>query len=434
MAMIIRLYDDHRSSAEAEGGYPTIYLCDDCADERSGDVTHLADPTNWEELYCEDCGKPNQAAEEREEKDAEAYRQEAQQDPYHQEARQKARRDMLQELGVVSWEEISANFKGADLLLGNGFSLNFSHLLNYDSLFEEFLRACDPDDAKMFRHFETTNFERIQEQLLDAKKVNTIFGLPTKPIESAIQKLREGLITSIESNHPRAHGIDDNALLRVSEALDPFEDVYTFNYDLFLYRIIMKSVARANRTTGIRKHNDYFWHEQSEEFLEFMDSDIYKNKHVYYLHGALFLFPGDRFDYHNDLKLRRGDESFDELIEIVSSKIKVGKFPLFVSEGKHEEKLRAIFDSPYLRFAYRELEKSERALIVYGWSMQDQDKHILQILKPKRNQKLKRRRIAVSVHVDEKTQEKLAEEIAFLKARLSGHNTVFFDSSTLFAF
>ena len=326
MTVIIRLYDDHRASAEAEGGYPTIYLCDECAEERGGDVTHLADPTTGEELYCEDCGKPNQAAEEKEERDAEAYCQEAQQEPYHQEARQKAQRDMLQELGVVRWEEISDDFEGSNLLLGNGFSLNFSRFLNYDSLFEEFLRECSPDDAKMFRRFDTTNFERIQEQLLDAKKVNTIFKLPTQPIDSAIQKLREGLITSIERNHPRAHDIDEDALLRVSEALDPFEDVFTFSYDLFLYRIIMKSVARANKTTRIRKHNDYFWSEQSEEFLEFMDFDIYKNKHVYYLHGALFLFPGHRLDYHNDLKLRRGDESFDELIEIVSSKINVGTF------------------------------------------------------------------------------------------------------------
>lgn len=428
MTRTIRFYDDHRPSTEMDGGYPTIYLCDECAEERGGDVTHLSNSTIGEELYCDDCGNPNQAAEETEEKDAQIYRQEMQQDPYHQAAQQQAHRNMLQELGVVNWEDISGDFEGSDLLLGNGFSLNFSTLFDYGSLFDEFLHRCHPDDAKMFRQFETTNFERIQEQLLDAKKVNTIFELPTKPIESAIQKLREGLITSIESKHPRAHDIDDNALLRVSEALDPFEDVFTFNYDLFLYRIIMKSVARA-KATRIRKHNDYFWHEQSEEFLEFMDFDIYKNKHVYYLHGALFLFPGHYFDYHNDLKLRREDGLFDELIEIISSKIKVGKFPLFVSEGKHEEKLRVIFESPYLRFAYRELEKSERPLVVYGWSISDQDKHILRVF----DLAQQKRRFAVSVYVHKKKKEELAKEIAFLKARLSSHSVVFFDSSTLFA-
>jgi len=380
VAVTIRLYDDHRSSAEAEGGYPSIYLCDECAEKRGGDVTHLNNPPSGEELYCEGCGNSNQAAEAREMRDAEASRQEAQS-------------DTLQELGVVSWEKIAGDFEGADLLLGNGFSLNFSQLFNYDSLFEEFLRGCNPDDAKMFRRFETPNFEHIQEQLLDAKKVNTIFGLPTRPIDFAIQKLREGLIKSIESNHPRAHEIDDGALLKVSEALDPFEDVFTFSYDLFLYRIIMKSVERA-KATGIRKHSDDFWREQSEEFLEFMDFDNYKNKHVYYLHGALFLFSGRRLDYHNDLKLRRGDESFDELIEVISSKIKVGTFPLFVSEGNHEQKLRSIFESPYLRFAYRKLGGSKRPLVVYGWSISDQDKHILNVLNSPWREN---RRVAVSV-------------------------------------
>ncbi len=417
MTVIIRLYDDHRTSAEAEGGYPTIYLCDECAEKRGGDVTHHNDPAVGEELYCADCGNPNQAAEEEEVQDAEARRQEAQ-------------LDALQDLGVVSWEQISGDFTGSDLLLGNGFSINLSSLLAYDSLFEEFLHECSPVDAEMFRRFETTNFERIQEQLLDAKKVNTIFELPTQPIDMAVQKLREGLVKSIESNHPRARDIDDDVLYRVSEALDPFEDVFTFSYDLFLYRIIMKSVERAN-ATGIRKHNDYFWHAQSEAFLEFMDFDIYENKYVYYLHGALFLFPGYRFDYHNDLKLRRGDESFDELIDIVSSKIKVGKFPLFVSEGKHEEKLQAIFASPYLRFAYRKLEESKRPLVVYGWSISPQDKHILRALSsPWR----KSRRLAVSVYAGGKTKTELEQEIAFQKANLSGHKTVFFDSSTLFAF
>ncbi len=64
MTVIIRLYDDHRSSAQAEGGYPTIYLCDECAQERGGDVGHHNDALAGEELYCEDCGMPNQAAEE----------------------------------------------------------------------------------------------------------------------------------------------------------------------------------------------------------------------------------------------------------------------------------------------------------------------------------------------------------------------------------
>jgi hypothetical protein len=182
------------------GGYPTIYLCDGCAEKRDGDVTYLSDLTVWEEVYCEDCGSPNLAAEEEQERVAETYRQGTQ-------------RDVLQELGVVRWEEISNDFKQADLLLGNNFSLNFSQLFNYDSLFENFLRGFAPDEAKVFRRFETTNFEHIQEQLLDAKKVNKIFGLPTQPIDAATRRLsgcqgprRPGRAASSPSPRRYTHG------------------------------------------------------------------------------------------------------------------------------------------------------------------------------------------------------------------------------------
>jgi hypothetical protein len=307
----------------------------------------------------------------------------------------------LREIGIRHWADISGEFEGADLLLGNGFSLNFSALFNYRSLFEKFLDSCEPEDAGLFRRFDTTNFESIQEQLLSAKKVNELFGLPTHPIDPAIQKLRDGLIISVQQIHPLAQDIDNDALWSASEALDPFEDIFTLNYDLFLYQIIMVSVDRSH-TVGVRRHNDYFWQRSTDEFLEFMDFDNLPNKHVYYLHGALFLFPGYRLDYHNDLKIRRGNQPFEELIEVVSTKIQRGILPLFVSEGEPEDKMLAISRSPYLKFAYRKLEESERPLTIYGWSASTQDNHILSALNPRRTPV--RRPLAVSVYIGDKSR------------------------------
>lgn len=336
----------------------------------------------------------------------------------------------LTELGIKSWDSISDQFKNADLLLGNGFSLNFSSLFNYNSLFDKFLSNCRAEDAEVFKQFGTTNFESIQEQLLNAQKVNEIFELSTAPIDPAIRKLRDGLITSVQQIHPLAQDIDLGVLQEVSEALDPFEDVFTLSYDLFLYRIIMVSVDRS-RAIGIRRHNDYFWQPYSEDFLEFKDFDNYQNKHVYYLHGALFLFPGHRLDYHNDLKIRRGEQPFSELIEVISSRIERGTLPLFVSEGEPEDKLRAVSRSPYLKFAYRKLEESERPLVIYGWSIASQDNHILDALNSQRSNI--RRPLGVSVYIGNKSKTKLQEEIHLIKSRLSGHRVTFFDSSTLFA-
>lgn len=304
-------------------------------------------------------------------------------------------------------------------------------MLNYGSLFEKFLDNCEQRDAELFQGFGTTNFELIQEQLLNARKVNELLRLPIDPIDPAIKKLREGLIISVQQVHPLAQDIDPEMLQKVSEALDPFEDVYTLNYDLFLYRIIMISKDRSEKIK-IRRHNDYFWKSYNHGFLEFAGFDELNNKHVYYLHGALFLFPGHRLDYHNDLKLRRGDQPFDELIEAVSRRIEQGTLPLFVSEGKPEDKMRTIYGSPYLRFAYRKLEESNRPLVVYGWSVSEQDKHILSILQPKGYGS--RRLLAVSIYMGSKSKTKLEEELAFMKARLAGHDVAFFDSSTLFTY
>ena len=61
----------------------------------------------------------------------------------------------LNELDVLDWKILAKNFKGSDLLLGNGFSLNFTDRFHYDSLFNEFLAKCSPEYSRIFRSFKT---------------------------------------------------------------------------------------------------------------------------------------------------------------------------------------------------------------------------------------------------------------------------------------
>ncbi|MBA3389013.1 MAG: DUF4917 family protein [Rubrobacter sp.] len=110
----------------------------------------------------------------------------------------------------------------------------------------------------------------------------------------------------------------------------------------------------------------------------------------------------------------------------------VTRSPLFVSEGTSQEKMRVISGSPYLSFAYRNLEESERRLVIYGWSMSSQDVHMLTALSPQRRNRPKRT-LAVSIYVDNKSKAKLQDEVSAVKARLSRHSVILFDSSTLFA-
>lgn len=331
----------------------------------------------------------------------------------------------LKNLAVLDWEEYKTNFADADLLLGNGFSLNFCDSFKYDSLFEVFLSKCSPTDKKIFEKFETSNFESIQESLLKAKFVNSIFGLSTKEINNSIDILRNGLIETIESNHPRTTDIDWGKLQKTSKTFDHFNDIFTLNYDLFLYNIIMISQDRFREGEETRPYQDYFWGSYNANFLQFMDHQNYKHyKHVYYLHGALFLF---KRTYH-DLKLRKKKNDDSELIEIISDTIKSGDIPLFVSEGTSDDKLNAITASNYLSFAKRKLKESENALAIYGASLANQDKHITDAINRKT------REIAFFIYVGEKTIPEIESEQHLVQSKLPGHEITFFNSKTLFDF
>src|ERR1051326_642658 len=199
--------------------------------------------------------------------------------------------DELRNLGIYPWRAISAEFRGAGLLLGNGFSSKLNALFQYNSLFDRFLINCAPQDADRFRQFGTSNFELILESLLGTIKVDGIFAIPSEAVRLAVDMLKQGLITTVGQHHPRAIDLNPDLLLRMSEAFDDFGDIFALSYDALIYHIIMNSLDRHRDNNAIRPYNDYFWAHYNDEFLEFMDYQNYpRYKHVYYLHGAVFIF------------------------------------------------------------------------------------------------------------------------------------------------
>lgn len=332
----------------------------------------------------------------------------------------------LKELGILNWSVLAKDFEEADLLLGNGFSLNITGHFDYDSLFEEFLKRCELSEHRIFRSFGTNNFELIQEILINAKKVNELFKIDTNnQIDNAIEILKNGLIESIQDNHPRSDTIDWEQLKRIASQLSAFNDIFTLNYDLFLYHIILQMKDESDKKNILAPYSDYFWGENGEQFKQFMDYDDYHDKHVYYLHGTLFLFkiPPDTF------KLKRGGEP-KELVAMIGDVINRGIMPLFVSEGKYKEKLKAIERSEYLSFCYKSLEKSEKKLVIFGSSLSNQDVHITNAINYKRN----KRELAIAIHISNKSKNELENEMKRLKVKFRSHKIYFFDSATIFKF
>src|SRR5882672_3662853 len=157
---------------------------------------------------------------------------------------------------IYHWSEIQDSFCGADIFLGNGFSININSALNYRSLFDRFLIYLDSENQVIFKKFNSTNFEGIQGKMADALEVNRAFDEDTRRIESAIKKLKFGLLGAIKDLHPQFSKIDPNIIFQLSQKLDWFGDIFTTNYDVFLYHIVLTTLDRAKRNNSVKKYQD----------------------------------------------------------------------------------------------------------------------------------------------------------------------------------
>jgi len=320
--------------------------------------------------------------------------------------------DQVRKLGIYSWADLENDFKNSNILLGNGFSRSLADTFNYESLFTEFLSKCPSEYANIFGRFDTTNFENIMEKLTYAKYVNELFGKQEPKIEEAARILQDGLITTIGDIHPMSEAIFWNRLETIANRIRFFSDIYTLNYDLFIYHIIMilKDQFEKNRRhpnspeyERLWEYSDSFYGEECEQgrfrrCKYYIDIERYRA--IYYLHGALFIFGfGEEID---EMKLvRKGREI--ELIELVGENIKEGNMPVFVCEGSSEKKLEQIKSSSYLNWAYhKRFAKTEKhKFVVFGCSLSQQDAHIINVLDESAND------LAISLHIGEKTIDEL---------------------------
>lgn len=121
------------------------------------------------------------------------------------------------EYRIYHWEEIKDSFQDADIFLGNGFSINISSVLSYRSLFHRFLTYLHPDEKTIFREFNSTNFEGIQNSLIDAIHVNSLFKKSSVEIKDAVYALKAGLLNSIKDLHPNYSTIDPLTIHSISQ-------------------------------------------------------------------------------------------------------------------------------------------------------------------------------------------------------------------------
>ena len=323
---------------------------------------------------------------------------------------------------LKNYNDIKEKFSNANILLGNGFSINFSDTFRYKKLYDFFIKSCSDASKKLFKELDTDNFENVLESIETTELVCKALNINYNKFEEHKIEIKKGLIDSIGNIHPKITDPNwleiKNKLNLVSSQFNEFENIFTTNYDILLYYIIL-ALEDENPIFG-----DYFAHSDGE-YTYFDESNLSRERHIYYLHGALFLFE-QNFD---TCKIK----AKNSLLNDISKEIENNNYPIFVSEGTSNSKLKAIKSNDYLTFCLKQFKKkinSDGRLVIFGQSLSDQDQHLVDII----DENCKK--IAISINSDHcPTIGALKQKKSEFQAKFKRVEEIFFyDSKTLFNF
>lgn len=265
---------------------------------------------------------------------------------------------------LMDWKDIADEFPGASLLLGNGASRVIWDDFEYKSL----LKATEtntsarlkPEDYRLFKTLKTQNFEQVLGTLQAAIVSCEALNIDAASFEKPYARIRAALGEAVKRVHVPWSKFGDDRLKLLNGALAQHDFVFTTNYDLLVYWAVMHDPS---------EFKDYFW---SEKF-DLTDIEIRgKVTKLVYLHGALHLY---RARSGEVLKAWKGMGA--GLLSQFPNAFGPNAEPLLISEAKSADKLRSIYGSDYLSFAYALFTKHTGPLVIFGQGLSSSDQHLV---------------------------------------------------------
>jgi hypothetical protein len=308
---------------------------------------------------------------------------------------------MNDHINFYPWKEIQKKFTDG-IILGNGASIAIDEGFSYASLFDNAKKnsLITENVAKVFKHLKTKDFELALRMLWHAYHINRALDIKEDAITSkAYEDLRAALIQSVRDIHVEYGQVSDK-LLQMATFLKRFKTVVSLNYDFLVYWAMLVGNSGWNQ----QWFKDCFVESKFEEdwqWLRTPHGNADGSTLVFYPHGNLVLATDLFGDEH---KIARGEP--EDLLDKVVHKWESGDYaPLFVSEGTSEQKLQAINRSPYLMSVYKSvLGDLGSRVVIFGWSMRDEDDHILKAICS--NDDIKTLAVSVVVSEDEDIESK----------------------------
>lgn len=263
-------------------------------------------------------------------------------------------------------------------LLGNGFSRACRNdLFAYDALFAQAQKTLSPRAKKAFHALKTTDFEVVMRALKLAVDLVQVYA-PTSPklakrLAEDADKLRDVLAQAIASSHPdRPNKIKDREFAACRSFLSHFDNIYTLNYDLLLYWALMHDDGDDLKIAC----NDGFHQPEDgpEDYVVWEVGDA-GSQNVFYLHGALYVF-----DAGAEVQKYTWCNTGIALVDQIREALAQNRYPIYVTEGTSESKMRRIQHSAFLSRALRSFAHIGGSLFVYGHSLANSDEHVLRLI------------------------------------------------------
>lgn len=328
---------------------------------------------------------------------------------------------------LESFDDVLASIKKNSnrpfhLLLGNGFSIAYdSKIFSYNALYDFVEKLEDKDLSTVLSVIETRNFEVIMQYLDSFSALIGAFGSYTDlkgRVDTASSKLKSSLLAAVKALHPEhVFKVPEDQSAACAKFLKTFlstgGNLYSTNYDLLLYWVLMRS--------GIAEHGDGCGRELLNDTGEFVPTEeqvwsdeliwgINRAKqNVFYLHGALQFFD-------NGVEIvKEAYDAYNYLLERISTRMEKGEYPIFVTAGDGQQKLKHIMHNRYLADCYERLSRAEEgSLVTFGFNFGESDEHIIEAINraAKRGRKAADRLRSVYISVYSKEGQEHIESIA----------------------
>jgi hypothetical protein len=237
-----------------------------------------------------------------------------------------------------------------------------------------------PRISALFDALKTQDFEIVIRHLQDAARVVEVYRPRLVNLARSLREdaalIKDALVKAIAKRHPdRPYDVDKDCYAACRSFLSNFENIYTLNYDVLLYWALMQDEVD---NLDLRP-DDGFRHPEDDPDEPYVSWQQANSATVHYLHGALHLF-----DNGSEITKYTWSKTTVPIVDQIREALNNDMYPLFVAEGSSASKKTRILHNAYLHKALRSFEaccaSSKNAMVIFGHSLADNDRHILRCI------------------------------------------------------